>query len=67
MFPVMIEASEFLAAAFSLRRPDLPIGMFAVAGLTQEYCQKRMNQRNGYGGSVFFSPDASRMPGTMWQ
>jgi len=36
MFLVMIEASEFLSAAFSLCRSDLPVGMFTVAGLTQE-------------------------------
>ncbi len=67
MFLVMIEASEFLAAAFSLCGPDLPFGMFAVAGLTEKESQERMNERYRYGGSVFFPPDASRMPGTMWQ
>jgi hypothetical protein len=36
MLLVMTEASEFLSAVFSLCGSDLPVGMFAVAGLTQE-------------------------------
>ena len=36
MLSVMTEVSEFLSATFSLCRPGLPVGMFAVAGLTQE-------------------------------
>jgi hypothetical protein len=36
MLLVMTIASEFSSAAFSLCRLDLPVGMFAVAGLTQD-------------------------------
>jgi hypothetical protein len=36
MLLVMTEASVFPSATFSLCRSDLPVGMFAVAGVTQE-------------------------------
>jgi hypothetical protein len=34
MLLVVTEASEFPSAAFSLRKSDFSVGMFAVAGVT---------------------------------
>lgn len=57
---VMMKASQLSALVLAFDASHRPIGMLAIAELTQQDIQERANLRNRQGRRVFFSRDESR-------